>query len=218
MGFVQQPLPNCRTGKRRATAIQKMLKSKVKSNRRALVTRHIYISGKDVKLIRSKCDDFLYITSTAPIKERLWSGTKHLLANRHGNTTRDSLDMVKALEVLRNQRFENGSLRSLEELNAYPYLTETGERAEVGRKLIPDYVIRKESLRQDLQALLRAFGCKESFSTRNVHEDNILSLDELFSDLPFSDDDQLYKYLSKVAKMNNVGALGMVKAFLLGDR
>ncbi|CAN8075095.1 unnamed protein product [Agarophyton chilense] len=218
-GYVQQPLPKGKKGgERRAGAIRQMLAADRKEDRRALLTRHIYVSEADMQLIRWTCDDFLYITSTAPMKERLWSAAKHLLARRHGNTTSEWLDKARAAQVVRRQAFKVGELRSVNELNWYPYLTAGGEEAAVKRKLIADYVIRKASLQQDLGRLLEAFGCDASFTTRNVHEDDdVTNLDMVIGNAGLAEGDRLYKALWARAEQANEDTLEMAKTFVLDD-
>lgn len=171
------------TGNARVDAIPHALELESPNRMYAIARGHVWVREKDVQLLRRRCDDVIYITGCAPLWEQLWSAAKMLSRRRvNGNTTLSESDADRALSWVR----ENASkyIRMYEfypfinltkplELQSdkkYPDVPPSFERAKLLSPFIPDFVIRKQYLSEDLSQLLRAFGCDDRIqSARNVH-------------------------------------------------
>lgn len=131
--------------------------------RKALLTNHFYMRQEDVTKLQNKCNKLFFVTSAAAMVDRLWSGAKFKMSKGNGNSTvpKSGHDYDRALTRYQSEH-------SYDHLEAYPYV-EKGKPAVVPNKLKPDYVIRKDSLQEDLGSLLEAFGCEYDFMSRNIH-------------------------------------------------
>lgn len=124
----------------------------------AIAGNHFSMTRNDIQLIRRRCTHLLYVTSTREMRGRIISRAKYELskAKVNKNTTLSTRRMEKAMRR---------AIRKAEEterrLERYPF-----RRAAY---LAPDYVIRYQTLGQDLALLLRAFNCSTKIGSRNVH-------------------------------------------------
>lgn len=172
----------------------------------ALLSRHFYMNLTSVQELRAGCSSLFYITSTAPMKERLWSLVKYRQIANHGSASLNETQLLAAIQDLRKETVQ------IEVLNAYPYLEahETPTNRSEIDPITPDYVIRKKNLNEDLSKLLRAFGCESRFASDNVHQSKHVSeLDNITID----DDDRLHKRLLRLARHRNKIALRKVPDF-----
>lgn len=197
-------------GQRRAMYIQHMLNNVKRS--RAMLTRHVYISQRDIDKLVSRCTYLLYITSCAPLKSRLQSAMKHMIAGGHGNVTiNGSLGVAHHEDVT----IPPGSLRSRYELVNYPYLSADHQGQRIARPLSPNYVIRRTHLQSDLAHLLTALGCRPSFTSENVH-DSAEENEQMANHTCARCNDKLFERLSRHAERNNGRGLRMARN--LGDQ
>ncbi|PXF48967.1 hypothetical protein BWQ96_01309 [Gracilariopsis chorda] len=169
----------------------------------SLLARHFYMNSTSLLELRTGCDALFYITSTAPMKERLWSLVKYRQVTKHGNSSLNETQLFAALQDLRKETVQ------IEVLNAYPYLQthETPINRSTIDTITPDYVIRKSQLNEDMSKLLRAFGCETRFVSENIHLlEHASGLDKITID----DDDGLHERMLRLARQRN--DVGLKKA------
>ena len=136
--------------------------------RRALVSKHLRFSVRDLERIRARCRSLYYVTSCRDMRERIWSRQKYRFKSGNVNSTlteeEHSVAVEKMLRDTRNEPF----------LEAHPYLDRQERKIDIAEvdKLVPDYVVRNVDglFGSDLEALLKALGCNEHFVTNNMHE------------------------------------------------
>lgn len=128
------------------------------------VVGHIRISKADIKMIKNRCKKVFYITSAAPLLERMRSMLKYRQTAGHGNSTLSS-DFLKTPLNESTLKF----IRYKEEFyNAFPHNKQGLSEKD---RLVPDYVIQKKTLMDDLGSILSSFGCDPStFVSTNIHE------------------------------------------------
>eukprot|EP00178_Gracilaria_changii_P023421 TRINITY_DN70898_c0_g1_i1.p1 TRINITY_DN70898_c0_g1~~TRINITY_DN70898_c0_g1_i1.p1 ORF type:complete len:295 (+),score=53.42 TRINITY_DN70898_c0_g1_i1:339-1223(+) len=172
-----------------------------------VVSRHFYMNHTTLQHLRSGCESLLYITSTAPMKRRLWSLVKYRQFSKHGNASLNKQQVQSAIEDLKKEK------QQLVILNAYPYLYNLSSVVDLEQKerIEPDYVIRTSSLVDDVSSLLRSFGCMSPVISLNIHRANH---SDLLESVEIDDDDALYSRLTRYAEERN--ALGLKKAFDFG--
>ena len=171
----------------------------------ALVGPHICMSLEDVKLLQNHCGTLLFITSTAPMKNRLLSEVKYKIHSHNGNSSLTENHLKRLRLILR--RGTEGQEKTKER---YPYC-----RNPVARKppyaLKPDYVIRSNHMTEDFPPLLEALGCVSDYRTDNVHATSF-NKEELLSQITLKYADRSHETLTKLAEMNN--EKGIRKALL----
>ncbi len=122
---------------------------------RSSVRPHIFMNRKDHDGIMRGCDCLLYVTSTARMADRVISHFKYNLIEGHGNFTYN----LHKLNKLVNRHLKGRRQRihaDEEKYTNYPYVKEKVSEYE---RIVPQYVIRKEYLAEDLTALLNALDC-----------------------------------------------------------
>ncbi|PXF48235.1 hypothetical protein BWQ96_01924 [Gracilariopsis chorda] len=188
------------------SAIPYTIFDNLQTPRKALLSRHFYLNSRTVSLLRKRCSTLFYITSCAPIEERLLSASKYTLSGGHGNSTLDDQQMHAAAEKA------NSSTRQKRFLNHYPYVDDDKKPINVSTPLVPNYVIRKPHLRQDLTKLLQTLQCDTSFVSGNVHRapaDESQILQHITAG-----DDTLYQTLARRALSHNALGLQQLKQFI----
>lgn len=151
---------------RRDIAIHQFL-AKTDSDLRALIRPHIHIDLQDHKLMLENCDCIFYITSTAPMGDRIFSRLKYNLIEGHRN---GSFTISRLMKSFRKKNSTSIQITELE-YTKYPYLK--NEVPEYLR-LTPHFVIRKNNISNDLKLLLSALECnKMSIISENVHSINM---------------------------------------------
>ncbi len=123
---------------------------------RSSVRPHIFMNRKDHDRIINGCDCLLYVTSTARMVDRVISRFKYNLIEGHGNSTYNLRKLNKKVKRhLKGRRYRIHA--DEEEYTNYPYVKEKVSEYE---RIVPQYVIRKEYLTEDLTALLNALNCE----------------------------------------------------------
>ncbi|KAI0559215.1 hypothetical protein FGB62_163g050 [Gracilaria domingensis] len=175
------------------------------------VSRHFYMNTSTMQLLQSRCDPLFYFTSTAPIKQRLWSFVKYYQFNGHGTVSLGEEELNAAMEMLKTDEVHISA--QIRILNAYPYLHDREHNVDMEGvdRIEPDYVIRKSNLVEDVSALLRAFGCSTDVVSRNVHESEF---EKQLDSVEIDDDDSLHDRLTRYAEERNEE--GVKKAFAFG--
>ncbi|CAN8077081.1 unnamed protein product [Agarophyton chilense] len=171
------------------------------------VTRHFYMNGTALRQLRNRCESLLYITSTATMKQRLWSLVKYRQLQTHGNTSLSKEQVQLAIEELKREKAQ------IKILNSYPYLYSNGTAVDVegDERIVPDYVIRKSMLVDDVSDLLHAFGCSSRVISQNVHR---ARHDEVLDAIDIDDNDSLHTRLLQRAEERN--EFGLKKASNFG--
>lgn len=185
-----------RGGAERGMFVRNMLETD--SRLGAVLTRHMYMKQDDVDMIRAQCQKVLYVTSTARMKDRLWSAAKYKLRGGNGNVT-VSGEKMRA-KVVANLKKDTRNVAFLE---SYPWLGEGEKEMLVADKLEVDYVVRKERMAEDLGRLLQAFGCGGKFESENMHVASFEGGDVW--DGVYVGEDETYKRLCERAKGNDEG-------------
>ncbi|KAI0565474.1 hypothetical protein FGB62_17g219 [Gracilaria domingensis] len=180
---------------------------KLPYKRVAVVSRHFYMNATALLHLRSACKPLMYITSTAPMKQRLWSLVKYRQTQGHGNASLTSEQVQNGIEDLRTEKIQ------IPVLNRYPYIENESLPlfATDVEPVSPDYIIRKSHLMEDLSALVTALGCSSELSSRNVHESEY---DRILDGIEIDDDDSLHTRLSSYAEHCN--ERGLTKASQFG--
>lgn len=103
------------------------------------------------------------------MRARLESGVKYSLQEKHGN---NSVRPLAVLNAIARRDFAEDELY----LEGYPYYDEAAALRNVhvgtaseAERLVPNYVIRSDSLIEDTRRLLRALGCSNEPKSENVH-------------------------------------------------
>lgn len=176
----------------------------------AITGVHFSMPAKEIEKLFRDCRNMFYVTSTRSMRERIASKAKYEVSNGrvYMNTTLTTEQMKTAFEKARADN------TSEERLEAYPFPEK--------KRLNPDYIIRSEMFSDDLQSLLRAFNCNESFFSKNLHkaetETNQSSNLSHVSEASFADNvdysaislqlgDARHIRLSRMAKLNNMNGL-----------
>lgn len=164
-------------------------KSSTRSDRTydyAIVVSHVWMTEEDIQLLRENCGEVMYITSTAPMWERVWSAAKMVsVKERNGNTRLDRGMLDNAAKWLSESNRPYARF-----YDVYPWIRLTGpqrlredgkhmeeiphqyEQVHIHPPFHPDFIIRKESLLADLGSLLIALGCKKlQPRSTNVHQE-----------------------------------------------
>lgn len=157
----------------------------------AVVWGHIWMNGRDLETIRRRCDTAFFMTSATRMDDRLWSAAKIMSTTaKNGNLTIGSSERALAFQWLED--FGPGYVPYLD---AYPFINVTGpqlmgshgdvtevpaqwQEARVEEGFRYDFVFRRQSLREDVLAVLTAMGCKPSFAVYNVHSDREVGEEE----------------------------------------
>lgn len=193
----------------------------------AMVKGHKWLTSYGVQILRTRCTHLVYITSTAPLWEQVWSAAKMLSNVRtNGNSTLDSAKREAALAWVKANGANYARMYEyyphirltqpleLQPDRRYPDLPPSFERDEILPEIVPDYVIRKSHVTEDLPVLLKAFGCEtDSNDAKNVHsivsDDGNVEDDEAYKDmvrkLANISDGETYLKLMSHAKLNNRG-------------
>lgn len=128
----------------------------------SVVGLHIGMSTIGIEEMRRYCQNWIYITSTRPMKERLASMVKFTLV-KAGVHTNASLNLAQTIEA--NRRFMTKDWTSIESLyERYPF-----QQLDLISLLKPTYIIRSQLFDRDLSRLLNAFGCSSQYDSTNVH-------------------------------------------------
>lgn len=194
----------------------------------ALVATHVWMTQDDVDLLRDHCEHVVYLTSAAPMWERVWSAAKMVsVKERNGNTKLDSGMLHRAAEWL------NRSDRPYAQFyNVYPWIRLTGpqrmrddgkhmeeiphlyEPVAIDPPFHPHFVIRKDALLDDLAALLAALGCKRlQPRSTNVHREldradtAIAAVKKSVVEAIGHENGSLFNYLSERSASNDRGLL-----------
>lgn len=198
----KEPLPQNRRD--RPFLFRNMLR--LRTDRVTIMFPHFYIAPDDIPYLKAQCNRTFYVSSTAPIIERVWSAAKYHISRKNGNFTLSATDIQRAKKF-----FQNG-FRTRNFLSAYPYLDADEKPLGVSlqERLVPDYVIRKSHIQNDLSELLHALGCTNEIVTINVH-----GVDEEVGKVlkGVETDDDLHQWLTKLAKDRNRNGLRKAKRF-----
>lgn len=210
-------------GNSRARSIPHALEQPSPNKRFAIVRGHIWISEVDIRLLHTRCDQVVYITSCAPLWQQVWSAAKMLSYKRvNGNTTLGAEDAENALKWLQQNAKAYARMyefypfihltEPLERLqsNRYPDLPPSFERAEISSPFRPDYVIRKDRIIEDLSKLLDALGCDARIgNAKNVHqvqgEDDEAAYEIKIRQISGVGEGETYRKLMEFAKSNDAG-------------
>ena len=135
---------------------------------RSSVRPHIYMTHQDHKRIISGCDCLFYITSIAPMEERLISRYKYGLREGHGNSTFKLRKLNRKVNRhLSSQKYRDQLLAEEQRYHLYPYIN---GKVNENERIVPQYVIRKKHLKDDLRLLLNALNCQDTpITSNNVH-------------------------------------------------
>lgn len=190
----------------------------------ALVGHHFWMSETDIRLLEERCNGTFYMTSVAAIHDRLWSAAKVMSTTSvNGNFSVGDRERMQALEWLK----QNG-LGYAAYLEAYPFIdllgpqligkTDFGAVTELpnswGPGIIPkhfqyDFIFRKDNLSHDLSQILTALNCPSSYAIKNVHSEQVdtvdLERDLLLNNITADSYGQLYRTLMENAKNNDKG-------------
>lgn len=157
----------------------------------AIVVSHVWMTEEDIRLLRENCGEVMYITSTAPMWERVWSAAKMVsVKERNGNTRLDRGMLDNAAKWLSESNRPYARF-----YDVYPWIRLTGpqrlredgkhmeeiphqyEPVRIHPPFHPDFIITKQALLADLGSLLIALGCKKlQPRSTNVHQE----LDDAF--------------------------------------
>lgn len=202
----------------------------VPSKRYAFTHGHMWLGEDDVRLLHSRCDAFVYVSSCAPLWQQLWSAAKMLSnARLNANTTLDERKTERAFDWLRDV---NRTKSYMDMYEFYPFIRLTEpmvlpegvkrfpdlpphfERAPITTRFVPDFVIRKNNLSDDLPRLLNALSCPQNFTSKNIHETELVDNDimEKVKEITGAGDGQTYTRLMRVAMDNDKG-LERIRAF-----
>lgn len=193
----------------------------------AFVAHHFWLSDTDITLLESRCRQTFFMTSAAPIHERIWSAAKVMsTTSRNGNFSVGETERRAALQWLA----EHGPSYA-PYLEAYPFIdllgpqlvgpTDHGAVTELPNSwapgLIPrdfqyDFVVRKPSLQDDLAQILDALNCSSAYTVKNVHVDSDdlqdTQRDALLFNISQDSDGVLYTALmTHAARANHLGLL-----------
>lgn len=193
----------------------------------AMIKGHKWLTAEGVHLLRATCTHLIYITSTAPLWEQVWSAAKMLSNVRtNGNSTLDSNQLEAALSWIELYGREYARLYEayphirltkpleIQPDGRYPDLPPSFEREQISPEFVPDYVIRKPNLLQDLPPLLKSFGCESTIGeAKNVHSIRLdsgdIENDSIYAkrvqQLIGASDGNRYSHLTKLAELNNEG-------------
>lgn len=160
--------------------------------KKSAVRKHVTVTPEQIRQLWNSCNLLLYITSTRSMKERIWSKAKYAMTPKHRSSNLTEEQSTRALRLaLEDNKTE-------EELEQYPFSTSSTD-------IEPDYVIRADSLNDDLNRLLRSLKCPVEYTDRNVHkvkgEEEADAIQATKVELKMSD--KRHQYLLKVAKMRN---------------
>eukprot|EP00178_Gracilaria_changii_P003227 TRINITY_DN1472_c0_g1_i1.p1 TRINITY_DN1472_c0_g1~~TRINITY_DN1472_c0_g1_i1.p1 ORF type:complete len:293 (-),score=49.15 TRINITY_DN1472_c0_g1_i1:1626-2504(-) len=175
----------------------------------ALVSRHFFMNASSLQQLYTGCDSLLYVSSTAPMVERVWSAMKYRQLGRHGNGTLSEQQTTSALADVQQQQ------AVIQLLNAYPFWKNmhTALDTRAINRPQPDYVIRKSHLIHDLLRLLQTLKCDTQVKSYNVHT---AQLRYQLKQLKVEDDDALHRRLLRRAERHN--RKGLTKALTFSKR
>ena len=177
------------------------------SDKLAAVSSHVCISREDIERLKKRCGTLLYISSTSPMKKRMFSELKYRMQSHNGNSTitEDHLNRIRLIVKRGTEQMEASKEK-------YPYCS-----SPVAKKppfaLKPDYVIRAEYM-DDFQTLLEALGCPGYFKSSNVHTASFdkAKQEEILNSITLRQNDRTHKELTMLAETNN--DQGLEKALL----
>lgn len=169
--------------------------------KKSAVVKHMRISNEDVIRLQHGCNHILYLTSCRAMKERIASKAKYSMTRRHGNFTISPELFSKVLKKALNDEATESYLES------YPF---TGNLT-----MEPDYIIRAESLKEDLDILLRALGCSSIYPSANVHTVHGVGSSDLneLQSVALQFGDTTFRRLSRLAKELNTAGAKKARAF-----
>lgn len=160
--------------------------------RKSAVRKHVTVTPEQIRELWDSCNRLLYITSTRSMKERIWSKAKYRMTPKHRSSNLTDEQATKAL------RFALKDNETEERLEQYPFSASSTD-------IEPDYVIRADSLHDDLNRLLHSLQCPVDYTDRNVHkvkgEEEADAIQAAKIQLKKSD--HKHQYLLEVAKMRN---------------
>lgn len=194
--------------------------------KRAVVSNHVHMAGNDVNLLRSNCKSLLYVSSTRPIMDRLWSRAKY------HEMQKASRDRDKTGFFLLNTRNESVTEAQFEAaisqkekiiikhelaLENFPYMDRFENEVLLGKgeRIVPDYIVRNGLhgfYNQDLTMLLSALGCSTNFTPANQHP-NYGGMKGSYADYVPRKGDALYKRLMRIASSGNEHGLRRAAQF-----
>ena len=159
-----------------------------------------------------ECGKVFYVSSTAAMKERLWSYAKFSVRGRvdvfdmRGNASMlGGEDVVRAEGVVKRE-----GRRVVDGLNRYPYMRGF---VAAGERWRPDYVVRRGNVSEDLGRLLAGMGCARRFEDVNVHESVSQGAGFVEDVVREGGGEWMFEWLSEVARANEEG-LKKLRAFL----
>lgn len=123
---------------------------------RSATLKHIQVSADDIIALRAQCPYLLYVTSTRPMPDRILSSAKYVQTEGHGDSNLTHVQVEQAMRVALGDK--NNERR----LEHYPFSSDM--------RLLPHYIVRHDSFREDFSALLEALQCDPQFPTMNVHK------------------------------------------------